>query len=55
MQYEVEVGGRVRHVAVTRSGDAFAVAIDGHTRHVDVARIDGHSLSLIVDLSLIHI
>lgn len=49
MQYEVEVGGRVRNVTVARTGDTFAVAIDGRTRQVDVARIDAHSLSLIVD------
>ena len=49
MQYEVEVGGRRRQVVVTRTGDAFAVSVDGHTRHVDAARIDGHSLSLLVD------
>jgi biotin carboxyl carrier protein len=49
MQYEVEVGGRRRQVMVTRAGDRFAVTIDGTTRLVDVARIDAHSLSLIVD------
>jgi biotin carboxyl carrier protein len=49
MQYEVEIGGRLRQVVVTRTGDTFAVSVDGHTRHVDAARIDGHSLSLLVD------
>lgn len=49
MQYEVEVGGRVRNVTVARTGDTFAVAIDGHARQVEVTRIDGCSLSLIVD------
>jgi biotin carboxyl carrier protein len=49
MQYEVEIGGRLRQVVVTRIGDAFAVSVDGHTRHVNAARIDGHSLSLLVD------
>src|SRR5947207_15356457 len=49
MQYELEVGGRRRHVVVTRTGDGFAVSVDGHTRHVDVARIGAHTLSLIVD------
>jgi biotin carboxyl carrier protein len=49
MQYEVEVAGRRRQVAVTREGDGFAVTVDGATRHVDVARIDGQTLSLIVD------
>jgi biotin carboxyl carrier protein len=49
MQYEIEVGGRRRQVIVARSGDGFAVTVDGTTRHVDVARIGAHSLSLIVD------
>ena len=49
MQYEIEVGGRARQVAVTRVGDGFAVTVDGRTWHVDAARIDGHTLSLILD------
>jgi biotin carboxyl carrier protein len=50
MQYEVEVGGRLRQVAVVRGpGDGFAVTVDGVTRHVDIARIDAHLASLIVD------
>jgi biotin carboxyl carrier protein len=49
MQYEVEVGGRRRQVVVTRTGDGFAVTVDGHSHHVDVVRISAHSLSLIVD------
>jgi len=49
MQYEVEVGGRRRQVVVNRSGDGFAVSVDGRTRQVDAARIDAHTLSLVVD------
>ncbi len=49
MQYEVEIGGRRRQVVVTRTGDTFAVSVDGRTRHVDATRIDAHSLSLLVD------
>jgi len=49
VQYEVEVGGRRLQVVVTRSGDGFAVAVDGRTRQVDAARIDAHTLSLLVD------
>lgn len=49
MQYEVEVGGRLRQVVIARSGDGFAVSIDGRTRHVDAARIDAHTWSLVVD------
>ncbi len=40
--------GRVRKVAIHRRGGAFAVDVDGHTWQVDVARIDGQTLSLIV-------
>jgi biotin carboxyl carrier protein len=49
MQYEVEIGGRLLHVVVTRAGDGFAVTVDGRTRQVDAARIDAHTLSLLVD------
>ena len=49
MQYEIEVGGRTRHITVTRTGATFAVSVDGHTWQVDAARIDGQSLSLILD------
>jgi biotin carboxyl carrier protein len=49
VQYEVEVGGRRIQVVVSRSGDGFAVSAGGHTRHVDAARIDAHTLSLLVD------
>ena len=49
MQYELEIGGRLRQVTVVRTGDAFAVSLDGHERQVDVARIDEHTLSLVVD------
>ena len=49
MQYEIEVGGKRRQVVVAREGDGFAVTVDGATKHVDVARIDGYTLSLIVD------
>jgi biotin carboxyl carrier protein len=49
VQYEVEVGGRRVQVVVTRSGGGFAVSVDGRTRHVDAARIDAHTLSLVVD------
>jgi hypothetical protein len=48
MQYEVEIGGRLRQV-VARTGDDFAVTVDGHTRQVDATRIDAHTLSLAVD------
>lgn len=49
MRYEIEAGGRVRLVSVRRAGDGFAVSVDGRLHQVDVARIDAHTLSLIVD------
>ena len=49
MQYEVELGGRRRRVVVIRAGDGFAVTVDGRTRRVDAARIDAHTLSLLLD------
>jgi len=49
MQYEVEIAGTRRQVTVTRVGGRFAVDVDGVTKQVDVARIDAHTLSLIVD------
>lgn len=49
MRYEVEIGGRLRQLVVTRTGDGFAVSVDGRTRQVDAARIDAHTLSLVVD------
>jgi len=49
VHYEIEVGGRTRQVVVTRVGGGFAVTVDRRTWQVDAARIDAHTLSLIVD------
>ena len=49
MRYEIEVGGRLRQVAVERAGDGFAVELDGRTCRVDASRVDAHTLSLILD------
>ena len=49
MRYDIDAGGRTRQVTVTRAGDAFAVTLDGHTWRVDAARINAHTLSLLVD------
>jgi len=51
VEYEINAGGRARHVTVSRIGDDFAVSVDGRLRRVDVARVDAHTLSLIVDRS----
>src|SRR5690349_16715102 len=49
MRYDVDVGGVTKHVTVVRTGDGFAVTLDGQTLQIDAARIDGHTLSLLVD------
>jgi hypothetical protein len=52
MRYDMEVAGRTRQLAVTRTGDTFAVTLDGRPYHVDAARIDAQTLSLVVDTVL---
>jgi biotin carboxyl carrier protein len=47
-QYEAEVNGRLRHVSVHRENGRFSVTIDGRTWQVDAARVDMHTLSLLV-------
>jgi biotin carboxyl carrier protein len=47
--YVVEIGGRRRQVSVARTGPTFAVTVDGRTWHVDAARIDPDTLSLVLD------
>jgi biotin carboxyl carrier protein len=49
LRYEIEAGGRLRHVTAARTGDGFAVSVDGRLHQVDFARIDAHTVSLIVD------
>ena len=49
MQFDVEVGGRIRRVAVVRSGHGFAISVDDRPYHVDAARTGVHALSLLVD------
>ena len=49
MRFDFEAGGRVRHVSVEGTGDAFAVTVDDRTHRLDVARVDARTLSLIVD------
>ena len=48
MHSELEVNGRARKVDVMRTGDGFAVEVDGHRRHVEVARIGAQTLSLLI-------
>jgi biotin carboxyl carrier protein len=49
VNYQIEAGGRIRHVAVTRTGAGFAVTVDGRAWKVDATRIDAHTLSLLLD------
>ena len=50
MQYfEVAVGGRLRRVGIEKSGDGLAITVDSRAVHVDVARCDAHTMSLICD------
>ena len=48
MQYEVEVAGRVRQVAVHRAGNTFDVTVDGHSWRVNAARVGTEAMSLVV-------
>jgi len=48
VQYDIEVQGRLRRVAVQRTDGLFDVAVDGRTWRVDAARIDAKSMSLVV-------
>jgi len=49
VQYDVEINGRVRQVAVQRTRGQFVVSIEGRVRRVDAARIDAQNLSLVID------
>ena len=48
MNYEVEINGRIRQVAVARADASFLVTIDGRRFEVDATRIDARAWSLIV-------
>jgi biotin carboxyl carrier protein len=49
MQYEIEIGGRMRQVVVTRTGDAFSVSVDRRNWRVNAVRIDAYTMSLLID------
>jgi biotin carboxyl carrier protein len=49
LQYDVEINGRLRQVAVHRVNGRFAVAIDRRQWMIDVARIDANTWSLLID------
>ncbi len=48
MQFQIEIGDRVRNVVVQRKGDRFTVTVDGYTHTVDARRLDPETLSLLV-------
>ena len=47
-QHEIDINGRVRHIVVNRADNGFAVAVDGRTWQVNAARVDAHTLSLLI-------
>jgi biotin carboxyl carrier protein len=49
VNYEVEIGGRLRRAVVHRAGGQFVVEIDGQPSTVDAERIDAQTLSLLID------
>lgn len=49
MQYDVEVNGRLRRVAVTRRDGRFVVVLDDLVWTVDAAEVGGHMLSLLIE------
>ena len=51
MRYEVDVDGRIVSVNVHRANGGFVVEVDGREWTVDAARIDSHTLSLLVGSS----
>ncbi|MGD9902474.1 MAG: biotin/lipoyl-containing protein [Vicinamibacterales bacterium] len=48
MQYEVEIGGRIRRVLVQRAGPRWRVTLDATPHLVDAALAGGTTLSLLV-------
>jgi hypothetical protein len=35
VRYQIDGGGRLRHVTVSRAGSKFAITVDGRLHHVD--------------------
>lgn len=49
MLFDIEIGARVYRVSVERDGDRYRIEADGRIDLVDAARVDGATLSLIVE------
>jgi biotin carboxyl carrier protein len=48
MRFEIEIGATLRTITVEPQGGMFKVTVDGRAHLVDVRRIDGDTLSLLV-------
>jgi biotin carboxyl carrier protein len=48
VQYEAEVCGRLRQIAIHREDGGFVVTVDGRSWTIDAARVDARTLSLLV-------
>ena len=48
MNFDIEVGGHPTRVTVERSGDLFRVEVGGQSYRVDLAHVDGSTLSMIL-------
>ncbi len=48
MQFDIEIGDRIHRVSVERDEGRYRIEVDGQVDVVDVARVDGATLSLIV-------
>lgn len=49
MTYEIEINGRSRRLELSPSDGGWRVALDGQTLAADAARVDGRTLSLILE------
>jgi biotin carboxyl carrier protein len=49
MRYEIEVSGGVRQVDIRREAGRLVVTVDGRRRLVDAARVDAHTVSLLIE------
>jgi len=49
VQYEVDVGGKLRQVRVTRRDGRFIVVVDDRQWSVDAAQVGSHILSLLIE------
>jgi biotin carboxyl carrier protein len=51
VRYDVDVNGRIVQVVVHRANGHFVVSVDGREWTIDAARVDAHTLSLLVGSS----